>query len=74
MQTSSPTWHVLYRQSVTGDPASWARCTAQVDAAKAATQSGGGRIVIVVAQPADAPELPDENALLLCRQAGIDRR
>ena len=59
---------------MTGDPQSWASCTAQVDAVKAATRAGGGRTVLVVAQAADAPELPDDTALLLCRQAGIDRR
>ena len=68
------TMNPVFRSAVTGDPASWARCTAQIDAVKAATHAGGGRNVIVVAQPADASELPDDTALLLCRQAGIDRR
>jgi len=62
------------RDAVLGDPGSWARCTQQADAVRSATRAQGARTVLVVAQPLDSPEISDERALQLCKQAGIDRR
>lgn len=64
----------LSRDSVLGDPASWLRCTQQADAVKAATRARGARAVIIIVQPAASSDIPDERALQLCKQAGIDRR
>lgn len=57
-----------------GDPASWLRCTQQADAVKGATRARNARAVIIVVQDAGSPDIPDERALQLCKQAGIDRR
>lgn len=62
------------RDSVLGDPASWLRCTQEADAVKVATRARGARAVIIIVQPASSSDIPDERALQLCKQAGIDRR
>ncbi len=62
------------RDSVLGDPASWLRSTQQADAVKAATRARGARAVIIIVQHASSSDIPDERALQLCKQAGIDRR
>ena len=62
------------RDVVLGDAASWARCTQQADAVRGATRAQGARAVLIVVQPPNSPDLPDERALQLCKQAGIDRR
>ncbi|DBA90115.1 TPA: hypothetical protein ACH3X1_003431 [Trebouxia sp. C0004] len=64
----------LSRDSVLGDSASWLRCTQQADAVKAATRARGARAVIIIVQTSSSSDIPDERALQLCKQAGIDRR
>lgn len=65
---------LVHRDSVVGDPASWLLCTQQADAVKGATRARGARTLIVVVQDSATQDTPDERALQLCKQAGIDRR
>ncbi|KAL3154981.1 hypothetical protein ABBQ38_011508 [Trebouxia sp. C0009 RCD-2024] len=62
------------RDAVLGDPGSWAQCTQQADAVRGATRAQGARTLLIVAQAPNSPEIPEERALQLCKQAGIDRR
>ncbi|PRW58338.1 hypothetical protein C2E21_2711 [Chlorella sorokiniana] len=75
-RTSRPAVAALLveRESVVGDPSSWAWLVSQLDAVRVATKGRGARIVVIITQQAGAAEVPEDRIAMICRQAGIERR
>ena len=57
-----------------GDPSSWARALADIDAVRAATRGRGAHVVLVVVADVPQGDVPEDRVQSLIRQAGIERR
>lgn len=62
------------RNDVVGDPGSWARALADIDAVRGATRGRGAHVVLAVVADTPLGDVPDDRAQLLIRQAGIERK
>jgi len=64
----------VFRGDVAGDPSGWARALTDIDSVRDATRSRGAHIVLAVVSEAPLGDVPEDRALSLIRQAGVERR